>query len=102
MRYAIIENDIVINIVISNKQLEANWIAIPICCPVGIGDSYINGCFYDVKGNIRHTQSDALMQSHIDDLEKENSLLIAQIQALSDRNDFLEDCMAEIAGTIYA
>ena len=26
----------------------------------------------------------------------------AQIQALSDRNDFLEDCVAEMAGIVYA
>ena len=34
--------------------------------------------------------------------EKERTLLRAQIQALSDRNDFLEDCVAEMAGIVYA
>mgnify|MGYP006887138431 FL=1 len=34
--------------------------------------------------------------------ERERTLLKAQIQALSDRNDFLEDCMAEMAGIVYA
>lgn len=34
--------------------------------------------------------------------EKEKTLLKAQIQALSDRNDFLEDCVAEMAGIVYA
>lgn len=34
--------------------------------------------------------------------EKERTLLKAQIQALSDRNDFLEDCVAEMAGIVYA
>ena len=34
--------------------------------------------------------------------EKERTLLKAQIQALGDRNDFLEDCMAEMAGIVYA
>lgn len=34
--------------------------------------------------------------------EKEHTLLKAQIQALSDRNDFVEDCMAEMAGIVYA
>jgi hypothetical protein len=34
--------------------------------------------------------------------EKERTLLKAQIQALSDRNDFLEDCIAEMAGIVYA
>ena len=34
--------------------------------------------------------------------EKERTLLRAQIQALSDRNDFLEDCLAEMASVVYA
>ena len=34
--------------------------------------------------------------------EKERTLLKAQIQALSDRNDFIEDCVAEMAGIVYA
>ena len=34
--------------------------------------------------------------------EKERTLLKAQIQALSDRNDFLEDCVAEMASIVYA
>lgn len=34
--------------------------------------------------------------------EKEKTLLKAQIQALSDRNDFLEDCVAEMASVVYA
>ena len=34
--------------------------------------------------------------------EKGRTLLKAQIQALSDRNDFLEDCVAEMAGIVYA
>lgn len=34
--------------------------------------------------------------------EKEKTLLKAQIQALSERNDFLEDCVAEMAGIVYA
>ena len=34
--------------------------------------------------------------------EKKRTLLKAQIQALSDRNDFLEDCVAEMAGIVYA
>lgn len=35
------------------------------------------------------------------ELEAENKLLKAQIQAQSDRSDFLEDCIAEMAGQLY-
>lgn len=38
----------------------------------------------------------------INDLIKENELLKAQIQAQSDRNDFMEDCIAEIAMQLYS
>ena len=34
--------------------------------------------------------------------EEEKTLLKAQIKALSDRNDFLEDCVAEMASIVYA
>ncbi len=35
------------------------------------------------------------------DLAAENELLRAQVQALSDRGEFLEDCIAEIAVQVY-
>lgn len=36
------------------------------------------------------------------ELEAENVLLKAQVQAISDRNDFVEDCIAEMATVVYA
>ena len=38
----------------------------------------------------------------ISKLESEKKLLTAQVQALSDRNDFMEDCIAEMATIVYA
>ena len=38
----------------------------------------------------------------ISQLESEKKLLTAQVQALSDRNDFMEDCIAEMASIVYA
>lgn len=35
-------------------------------------------------------------------LQSENTLLRAQVQALSDRGEFMEDCIAEMAMTVYA
>lgn len=37
----------------------------------------------------------------VDELESENELLRAQIQALSDRGEFIEDCIAEMAMQVY-
>ena len=38
----------------------------------------------------------------ISQLASEKKLLTAQVQALSDRNDFMEDCIAEMATIVYA
>lgn len=35
-------------------------------------------------------------------LQEENTLLRAQVQALADRGEFLEDCIAEMAMVVYA
>lgn len=34
--------------------------------------------------------------------DKENSLLSAQLQAQTERSDFIEDCIAEMATQVYA
>jgi hypothetical protein len=34
--------------------------------------------------------------------QKDAELLSAQIEALSDRNEFIEDCIAEMAEQVYA
>lgn len=34
-------------------------------------------------------------------LEKENKLLRAQLQAQTERSDFIEDCIAEMATIVY-
>lgn len=37
----------------------------------------------------------------ITQLKQENKLLKAQLQAQTDRSDFIEDCIAEMAGVVY-
>lgn len=39
---------------------------------------------------------------HIEALESENALLKAQLQAQTERSDFIEDCIAEMAMQVYA
>lgn len=46
---------------------------------------------------IKPTDAERILQ-----LESEKKLLTAQVQALSDRNDFMEDCIAEMATIVYA
>lgn len=50
-----------------------------------------------VYRKIRNEQDD-----RITTLESENDLLKQQLKAASDQNDFLEDCIAEMAAIVYA
>ena len=50
-----------------------------------------------VPPEVNPTDTERILQ-----LESEKKLLTAQIQALSDRNDFMEDCIAEMATIVYA
>lgn len=40
-------------------------------------------------------------KSDVEQLQQENKLLKAQLQAQTERSDFIEDCIAEIAGVVY-
>ena len=50
-----------------------------------------------VPPEVKPTDAERILQ-----LESEKKLLTAQVQALSDRNDFMEDCIAEMATVVYA
>lgn len=104
MIYAILNDDlnIVENITESHIALEPNWVQVPAGINVYIGDNYINSMFYDPEGNPRFSPEVQFSQNRINELEQDNVLKTAQIQALSDRNDFLEDCIAEMACLVYA
>lgn len=39
--------------------------------------------------------------SPLEQLQQENKLLKAQLKAQTDRSDFIEDCIAEMAGVVY-
>ena len=104
MIYAILNEtmDTVTNIAESYMALNTNWVQVPSGSPVSIGDTYDGRMFYSLEGELRITPEVEVTQTRIKELEEENVLKTAQIKALSDRNDFLEDCIAEMAGLIYA
>ena len=104
MIYAILNttHDTVENIAESFMPLNVNWIQVPANVPVSIGDRFDGTMFYSQEGKMRVAPEVEQAQVRIKELEEDNVLKTAQIQALSDRNDFLEDCMAEMAGIIYA
>lgn len=45
--------------------------------------------------------STPLPQVTVQELQQENKLLKAQVQAQTERSDFLEDCIAEMAAQVY-
>ena len=103
MKYAIIDdNGIVTNIVVSNRQLEANWIAIPTGCPAGIGDSYLNGCFYDEEGNMRQAPELSAATQRIAELEAQNQVLTEENLALQEQCNMLMECVLEMSELVYA
>lgn len=70
----------------------------------GVSDyRYVDGAFvYDPLPEPEPEIPAPTAEERITELESDKKLMDAQIQALSDRNDFLEDCIAEMATIIYA
>lgn len=104
MIYAILNETLttVENIVESHRAFEENWIQVPTNAPVSIGDTYNYSMFYSPDGELRVSPEIKVAQDRIKELEQDNILKTTQIQELSDRNNFLEDCIAEMAGMVYA
>ena len=69
MKYAIVENGIVMNIAVSNRPVAANWHAIPTGCPVAIGDSYDGELFRSPAGDVRMTAETRMMFAQLKDFE---------------------------------
>lgn len=57
----------------------------------------------DYAARLEALEAAGLIQNGINNAQSEtNELLTAQVMAVSDRGDFIEDCIAEMAGVIYA
>lgn len=86
------ENSIIENIIYSDEAFANGIGAKPFYDGASIGSKY------DPPEVIPEPTIDERVES----LESENALLKAQTQALSDSNEFLEDCIAEMAAIVYA
>ena len=69
MKYAIVENGIVVNIAESNWALADNWVIIPIGSPVLICDTYDGRLFYAPDGSVRMTPEQEYAANRINTLE---------------------------------
>ena len=102
MNYAIVENGTVTNIIWLYSGNASDFPDAVPCgeLPVAIGDTYDGQDFYR-DGKLLVSPL-AAAQAEVQTLQQELPVMKAQIQALSDRNDFVEDCIAEMAAVVYA
>lgn len=98
-KYAIIEKGVCTNVVESTTPLDGiSNTLVP--TGYGIGDTYSNGVWSKAKSTLP-TPDPTTHQPNIGDLIDENKLLKAQLQAQTERSDFIEDCIAEMATVVY-
>lgn len=101
MNYALVENGVVTNIIwLYSANAEDFPSAVP-CgdVPAAIGDTYDGEHFYREGEKVVSPLTAA--QKEVDTMQSDLPMLKAQIQAISDRNDFIEDCIAEMAAVVY-
>ena len=74
-------------------------------CTITVQDGVVTALTVDQEAldayNKDHPDVTPEKPTTIEDLEQENKLLKAQLQAQTDRSDFIEDCIAEMAGVVY-
>lgn len=79
MRYAIVENGKVTNIVVSNLRMKDNWFAVPTETPVNIGDTYSAGLFFSPDGVLRLAPEVAAMQELIAAIDAKSTAVSKKI-----------------------
>ena len=74
-------------------------------CTLTVQDGIVTALVVDQEAldayNKDHPDIEPEKPTTIDDIQKENKLLKAQLKAQTDRSDFIEDCIAEMAGVVY-
>ena len=101
MRYAVIEDGVVTNIIVLYPSNAKDFPGAVPCgdVPVGIGDTWDGQDFYRDGEKVVSPLKAAWQE--VQTMQEELPMLKAQIQAISDRNDFIEDCIAEMATVVY-
>lgn len=88
MNYCIVNDENVIeNIIVADEEFALS---------IGAKESYDGAAIGDTYS------PPPTIYERVATLESENDLLKQQLKAASDQNDFLEDCIAEMAGIVYA
>ena len=91
MNYCIVNDENIIqNIIVADEEFALS---------IGAKESYDGAT---IGGTYSPPAPPPTIEDRVTTLESENDLLKQQIKAASDQNDFLEDCIAEMAGIVYA
>lgn len=91
MNYCIVNDENVIeNIIVADEEFALSIGAKPSYDGATIGAAY------------NPPAPPPTIDERVATLESENDLLKQQVKAASDQNDFLEDCIAEMAEIVYA
>ena len=100
MNYAVTEDGVVTNIIVLYPSNAKDFPGAVPCgdVPVGIGDTWDGQDFYRDGEKVVSPLTAA--RQEVQTMQEELPMLKAQIQAISDRNDFIEDCMAEMAAVV--
>lgn len=91
MNYCIVNDENIIeNIIVADEEFASSIGAKEWYDGAAIGDTY------------SPPAPPPTIDERVTTLESENDLLKQQLKAASDQNDFLEDCIAEMAEIVYA
>lgn len=91
MNYCIVNDENIIqNIIVADETFAESIGAKPSYDGAAIGDTY------------SPPAPPPTIEDRVTTLESDNNLLKQQLKAASDQNEFLEDCIAEMAGIVYA
>lgn len=91
MNYCIVNDENIIeNIIVADEEFALAIGAKPSYDGASIGDTY------------SPPPPPPTIDERVTTLEADNDLLKQQLKAASDQNDFLEDCVAEMAQIVYA
>ena len=91
MNYCIVNDENVIeNIIVADEEFALS---------IGAKEGYDGAAIGDTYSPPAPPPT---IDERVTTLESENDLLKQQLKAASDQNDFLEDCIAEMAEIVYA
>lgn len=91
MNYCIVNDENVIqNIIVADEEFASS---------IGAKESYDGAAIGDTYSPPAPPPT---TEERVTALESDNNLLKQQLKAASDQNEFLEDCIAEMAGIVYA